>query len=150
MKPTVFASPIAVLAALLYVAAAGASQTQGSNPPKWWQSDLYKRELNLTADQSKHLEEIFQAAVPKQKELKKALDEAEAQFEHLAEQRDQKNAEGQIHRVISARAELMKSHSLMLLEMRFVLSPQQWSKLGALQQQQQKANEKQRASEKVK
>ena len=47
MKPTVFASPIAVLAALLYVAAAGASQAQGSNPPKWWQSDLYKRELNL-------------------------------------------------------------------------------------------------------
>ena len=150
MKPTVLAGPFSILAALLYVVAASASQTQGSNPPKWWQSDLYRRELNLTVDQSRRLEEIFQAAVPKQKELKKALDEAEALFEHLAEQRDQKNAAEQVNRVISARSELMKSHSLMLLEMRFVLTPQQWSKLGALQQQQQKANEKQRASEKGK
>ena len=74
MKPTVLAGPFSILAALLYVVAASASQTQGSNPPKWWQSDLYRRELNLTVDQSRRLEEIFQAAVPKQKELKKALD----------------------------------------------------------------------------
>src|SRR5688572_14692985 len=45
---------------------------------KWWQSDhRFFRELALTQDQSKRLEEIFQAAVPTLKTHKKTLDEAE-------------------------------------------------------------------------
>ena len=39
---------------------------------KWWQSEEYKRELKLTPDQSKKLEDVFQAAVPTLKSLKKA------------------------------------------------------------------------------
>ena len=51
---------------------------------KWWQSEEYKRELRLTTEQSKRLEEIFQAAVPTLKSLKKALDQAESEFERLS------------------------------------------------------------------
>ena len=149
MKSIVFSSSIAVLIALLLAGSPAASQATGSNQGKWWTSDVYKRELSLTADQSRKLEEIFQAAVPNTKPLKKALDEAEALFERFVEQGDKKSAAEQINRVIAARAELMKSHSLMLLEMRFVLTPQQWTKLGKLQQQQQQTGDK-RAVEKPK
>lgn len=145
MKPTVLRGPLVLVAALLCVVGAAASQSQGPNATKWWQSDLYKRELNLTADQSRRLEEIFQKAVPDQKTLKKALDDADAQFERFAEKGDKDKAAEQINKVIAARAELMRSHSLMLLEMRFVLTPQQWTKLGALQQE---ANDKQRVPDK--
>jgi Spy/CpxP family protein refolding chaperone len=137
MKPTAFAAPLTLLALLLSAMAAAASQSQGANPPKWWQSDLYKRELGLKPEQSSKLEEIFQNAVPKQKALKQALDEAEALFEQLAAKRAKKEAAEQLNRVISARAELMKSHGLMLLEMRLELTPEQWTKLGEMQKQQQ-------------
>jgi Spy/CpxP family protein refolding chaperone len=146
MKPTVFAGITALLAATLFIATGTAGEAQGPIvTTKFWTSDVYKRELNITPEQSRRLEEIFQAAVPKQKALKKALDEAEALFEQLAAQGDKKGAAEQINRVIAARGELMKSHSLMLLDMRFELTPEQWTKLGVLQQQ---ANERARAAEK--
>ena len=47
---------IALAAAFLSAVPLGA---QG----KWWQSDRHKRELGLTPEQSRRLEEIFQAAV---------------------------------------------------------------------------------------
>lgn len=124
-----------VLLAALFAAAiapVSASQNQ-SSPPKWWNSPEYQRELNLLPDQSQRLEEIFQAAVPKQKVLKKALDEAEVQLEQYVEQGDKNAATEQISRVVAARADLQTSHALMLLEMRLILTRDQWIKLGALQ-----------------
>ena len=41
-----------LIAALLFLAAPAAAQGF-----KWWQSDLYKRELGLTPEQSRRLEE---------------------------------------------------------------------------------------------
>jgi len=147
MKPTVHAGRFVTLLAVVVLAAVpAANQSQGQNPPKWWSSEQYRRELVLVPDQTKRLEEIFQAAVPTQKALKKTLDEAEAQFERLVEQGDKKGATEQINRVVAARADLQKSHALMLLDMRLILTRDQWTKLGALHQ----ANEKQRSAEKSK
>jgi Spy/CpxP family protein refolding chaperone len=148
MKPTVLAGWFATLLAVVVLATAvpAANQSQGQNPPKWWNSEPYRRELVLLPEQSKRLEEIFQAAVPTQKALKKALDDAEAQFERLVQKGDKQAATEQINRVVAARADLQKSHALMLLDMRWILTPDQWQKLGALNQ----AIEKQRAAEKSK
>ena len=55
---------------------------------------------------------------------------------------DKKAAAEQINRVEAARAELKKSHAFMLLDMRYVLTPDQWTRLGAIHQ----ANEKAKAS----
>jgi hypothetical protein len=41
---------------------------------KWWQSEEYIRELRLTPEQSKKLEEVFQASIPTLKSLKKTLE----------------------------------------------------------------------------
>jgi hypothetical protein len=52
----------------------------------------------------------------------------------------------QIDRVVKARADLIRSHSIMLFRMRRVLSADQWTKLGALsdalERERQKATEK--------
>ena len=101
---------------------------------KWWQSEEYKRELKLTPDQSKKLEDVFQAAVPTLKSLKKALDQAESEFERLLERGDDGSVMDQVERVEAARAELNKSHTLMMLKMKRVLTADQWAKFTAMHQ----------------
>jgi Spy/CpxP family protein refolding chaperone len=101
---------------------------------KWWQSEEYKRELTLTAEQSKKLEEVFQASVPTLKSLKKALDQAESEFERLLERGDDGSVMDQVERVEAARAELNKSHTMMMLRMKRVLTAEQWAKFNAMHQ----------------
>ena len=101
---------------------------------KWWQSEEYKRELKLTPEQSKKLEDVFQAAVPTLKSLKKALDQAESEFERLLERGDDGSVMDQVERVEAARAELNKSHTLMMLKMKRVLNADQWAKFTAMHQ----------------
>ena len=101
---------------------------------KWWQSEDYKRELKLTAEQSKKLEEVFQASVPTLKSLKKALDQAESEFERLLERGDDGSVMDQVERVEAARAELNKSHTMMMLRMKRVLTTEQWTKFNAMHQ----------------
>jgi len=119
-----FAALVAV--ALLFAQPAAA---QGN---KWWQSEQYRRDLGLTTEQSRRLEEIFQAAVPTLKARKKALDLAEAEFERLVERGDDGSVMDQVERVEAARAELNKSHTMMMLSMRRVLTTDQWAKFTAL------------------
>jgi Spy/CpxP family protein refolding chaperone len=139
MKPTVLAGPFATLLTVLLLAAAPSANQSQPNSPRWWNVERIQRELGLTQEQTKKLEEIFQAAVPAQRNLKKALDEEEGQFERLANSGDKKAAAEQINRVEAARAELKKSHAFMLLDMRFVLTSDQWTRLGAIHQASEKA-----------
>jgi len=110
---------------------AGTASAQGF---KWWKSDQYKRELGLTGDQSKRLEDIFQAALPNLRSHKKLLDDAEASFNQLVERGDDKAVMEQVSRVELARGELNKTRTIMLLKMRRTLTTDQWVKLGALHQ----------------
>ena len=101
---------------------------------KWWQSEEYIRELRLTPEQSKKLEEVFQASVPTLKSLKKALDQAESEFERLLERGDDGSVMDQVERVEAARAELNKSHTMMMLRMKRVLTTEQWTRFNAMHQ----------------
>ena len=146
MKPTVFAGRFVVLL-LVSVAliATFVHANQSTNPSKWWTSETYKRELGLTPDQSRKLEEYFQAAAPTLRTQRKALEDAEAQLEKIVTQAEEKVVIEQINRVVSARADLNRSHSIMWFRMRRVLTPEQWVKLGVLTER-----EKQKAAEKPK
>ena len=101
---------------------------------KWWQSDKYKKELGLTADQTRRVEEIFQKALPTLKVQKSALDEAEAKFERLVERGDDKEVMEQVNLVEAARADLNKTRAMMLLGMRKVLTREQWAKFNTMHQ----------------
>jgi Spy/CpxP family protein refolding chaperone len=111
-----------------------ASALPAAGQGKWWQSEEYKRELKLTPEQSRKLEDVFQAAVPTLKSLKKALDQAESEFERLLERGDDGSVMDQVERVEAARAELNKSHTMMMLKMKRVLTPEQWAKFNAMHQ----------------
>ena len=134
----VFATAAVALTALAWIATLSAGQ-QGF---KWWQSDLYKKELQLTAEQTRRMEEIFQKAMPQLKVQKSVLDEAEAKFERLVEKGEDAAVMEQINVVEAARAELNKGRTLMLYGMRKAMTRAQWAKFtklhqAAMQQQQQ-------------
>jgi hypothetical protein len=135
MKPTLSWGRCAALVAALLILAATAS-AQGF---KWWSDEQYRRELGLTQEQSRRLEEIFQMSLPTLKVQKKALDVAETEFERLVERGDDGAVMEQVGRVETARAELNKTRTLMLLKMRRTLTTDQWIKLGALHQAEEKA-----------
>lgn len=124
-------SAVAALTALLAAPAFG----QG----KWWLADQYIKELGLTAEQSKRLEEIFQNAVPTLKAQKRTLDKAEAEFEALIERGSDAAVMEQVNHLETARAELNKTRTMMLLRMKKVLTTDQWAKFTALHQAQQRA-----------
>jgi Spy/CpxP family protein refolding chaperone len=137
MKSTVLGGTLAIVAALLWVVAADATQAPGGGISfKFWQDEQYRRELSLAADQIRRLEEIYQASAPQQKRLMQMVGEAEALLQQRIEQRDEKGAAEQIERVIDVRSDLMRERYKMLLKARFVLSSQQWTKFVDLQQKQ--------------
>jgi Spy/CpxP family protein refolding chaperone len=105
-----------------------------SQQSTWWKSEQYVKELGLTAEQIKRIDEIFQAALPTLRAQKKALDTAEVEFERLVEKGDDGSVMDQVGRVETARAELSKTRTMMLLRMRRVLTTDQWAKFTALQQ----------------
>lgn len=110
---------------------------QGKPAPasvKWWQAEKYKTELGLTAEQTRRIEEVFQKALPKLKVQKTALDDAEAKFERLVERGDDGTVMEQINILEERRAELNKSRTLMLYDMRKLLTREQWAKFTAMHQ----------------
>ena len=118
-------------ACLLAVLATISVDAQGF---KWWQNDRYRAELGLTADQSRRLEEIFQHTQPTLRAQKKAFDAAETEFTRLVENGNDSAVMEQVLNVEAARAELNKTRALMLLRMRRALTTDQWVKLGAMHQ----------------
>lgn len=121
--------------ALLLVWATPASAQRG----KWWQDETFKRELGLTAEQSARLEEIFQKTQPMLRHKMERLERAEAAFDRLVETGDDAAVMGQVEEVESARAELNKERTMMLLRMRRALTTDQWAKFTALAQAQRNA-----------
>ena len=131
MKSSQLLIGTAALVVAVFVWACTPAVAQGF---KWWQSETYKKELGLTTEQVKRLEEIFQKALPTLKAHKATLDEAEVKFERLVERGDDSTVMEQVTVVEAARAELNKARTLMLLSMRKVLTKDQWAKFTALHQ----------------
>ena len=129
MKPTINIRRIAAAFAILLFLAVP-SGAQG----KWWMSDQYKRELALTADQSRRLEEIFQAALPTLRAEKKALDDAEKQFQQAMERGNYSSVMEKVDHLEAARASLNRTRTMMLVNMRRLLTTDQWIKFDAMHQ----------------
>jgi Spy/CpxP family protein refolding chaperone len=122
------------LASAVFLLALLASVSVDAQGFKWWQNERYRAELGLTADQSKRLEEIFQSTAPTLRTQKKAFDAAETEFGRLVENGNDSAVMEQVLNVEAARAELNKTRALMLLRMRRALTTDQWVKLGAMHQ----------------
>jgi len=125
--------PVVLLVLSATGAVAWGQPPQGLQQPrwKWWQDQKSKAELNLTAEQSARIEEIFQASFPKLREGYDELDRLEQKVskEMSADQTTEAELLRQVDAIESVRSELSKTRTLMLFRMRRVLSPEQRAKL---------------------
>ena len=120
-----------VLALLLVSLPAPALAQRG----KWWNDERFRTELGLTPEQSARLEEIFQKTQPVLRQRMQALEAAEDEFDRLVEKGDDSSVRDYVGTVETARAELNKTRTVMLLRMRRSLTADQWAKFTALADQ---------------
>ena len=102
---------------------------------KWWQDEQFRRELSITEEQSVRLEAIFQKHQPTLRERMQALNQAQEQLDRLIEKGDDASVLEYVGVVETARAELNKTRTVMLLRMRRALTAEQWARFTALADQ---------------
>ena len=134
MTLSILSRRFALVAAAVVGAAILSAPVASAQGFKWWQSEMFTRELGLTAEQSAKIEAIFQKTVPVLRQEKDTLDRAQADFNQMIEASDDAQVMAQVGVVEIARSELNKSRTMMLLRMRRVLTPDQRVKFVMLQQ----------------
>jgi len=102
-------------------------------PGMWWKNPEIAQKLNLTDDQKKKMDEIFQQSRLQLIDLKAAVEKQEALLEPMlaANPPDTNKVLAQVDHVVAARAELEKAVARMLLSIRGVLTADQWAKIQA-------------------
>jgi periplasmic protein CpxP/Spy len=100
---------------------------------RWWGNPELAQKLGLTADQIKKMDDILQQHRLRLVDLHATLDKEELMLEPMvsADQPDETKLLAQIDKVAQARAELEKANARMLLDIRRVLTQDQWQKLKA-------------------
>ncbi len=100
-------------------------------PGMWWHNPDLIQKLNLTPDQQKQMDEILQQSRPQLMELRSALQKQEFQMRPMlsANPPDTNKILAQIDQTAQARAELEKATAKMLLGIRNLLTPDQWTRL---------------------
>jgi Spy/CpxP family protein refolding chaperone len=99
----------------------------------WWKSPEIAARIGLTADQQKKMEDIFIQSRVQLIDLHATIEKEQLLPEPLmnANPIDQPKAIAQIDKVADTRAALEKTNAKMLLSIRGVLTPDQWTKLQA-------------------
>jgi Spy/CpxP family protein refolding chaperone len=97
----------------------------------WWKNPTVVQTLGLTPDQTKKMDDIFQKSRLELIDLKANVEKQNALLEPLlsANPPDMTRTMAQIDKVAQARADLEKANARMLLGIRVVLTPEQWTKL---------------------
>lgn len=97
----------------------------------WWKNPNLVQRIGLSADQTKKMDDIFQQTRLQLVDLKANLEKQNLLLEPMlsANPVDQAKALAQIDKVAQARADLEKANAKMLLGIRAVLTPDQWTKL---------------------
>jgi Spy/CpxP family protein refolding chaperone len=102
-------------------------------PGMWWKNPGIVQKLTLTPEQTKKMDDIFQAARIQLIDLHANVEKQNVLLEPMlsANPPDTAKALAQIDKVAQARADLEKADAKMLLGIRGVLTPDQWTKLRA-------------------
>lgn len=100
-------------------------------PGIWWKNPDLIQKLSITADQQKRMDDIFQQSRIQLIDLKANVEKQEVLLEPMlaANPPDTNKILAQIDKAAQARAELEKANARMLLGIRTVLTPDQWTKL---------------------
>jgi Spy/CpxP family protein refolding chaperone len=100
-------------------------------PGIWWRNPDLIQKLTLSADQQKRMDDIFQQSRIQLVHIKAGLEEQQILLEPMlnANPLDSAKTMAQIDHIADTRAELEKANAKMLLGIRGVLTPDQWTKL---------------------
>jgi Spy/CpxP family protein refolding chaperone len=109
------------------------SQLRIGPPGIWWKNPDIIQKLTITPDQQKRMDDIFQQSRLQLIDLKAAVEKQEVLLEPMlaANPPDTNKVLAQIDKAAQARAELEKANARMLLGIRTILTPDQWTKLQA-------------------
>src|SRR5215469_7441511 len=98
---------------------------------RWWNNPKIVEKLNLTEDQRKAMDAIYQQHREQLIDLRAAVEKAEVGMEPMvsADQPNESAVLAQIDKVAQARAELEKANARFLFELRAKLTPDQWKQV---------------------
>jgi Spy/CpxP family protein refolding chaperone len=98
---------------------------------RWWNDSKVVEKLNLTEDQRKAMDGIYQQHREQLIDLRAAVEKAEVAMEPMvsADQPNESAILAQIDKVAQARAELEKANARFLFELRSKLTPDQWKQV---------------------
>ncbi len=102
-------------------------------PGMWWKNPDLVTKLTITADQQKRMDDILQQSRIQLVHIKATLEEDQILLEPMlnANPPDSAKTLAQIGKIADTRADLEKANAKMLLGIRTVLTPDQWTKLQA-------------------
>jgi len=105
-----------------------AAQMPETPPGKWWKRPRVVQVLKLTPDQQDRLEEIFARNRRAFVDLKAEVEKSQIDVEELVAKKDSdpKRVAAAVDALEQSRMRLRKSVTMMFLEQRAVLTPQQW------------------------
>lgn len=106
-------------------------------PMAWWKDSHLSQQLNLTDTQKAKLEQTFTEHKIQLIDLRATLEKEETRLQPLIEsdRLDESQVSAQLDKVIAARGQLEKATAMMSLDMRKILTQDQWKKLQAVQSQ---------------
>ncbi len=101
----------------------------------WWKNSDLVKELGVSEEQVQKMDKVFQDNRIQLVDAKTALEREEVRLRPMMEayNPDGQQIAAQIDKVASARAQLEKTNAMMLVEIRRVLTQEQWKKLQSLQ-----------------
>ncbi len=97
----------------------------------WWKNPRIAERLGLTADQTRKMDDIVEHSRLDLIDLRANLEKQQVMLGPIMDANpvDMAKASAQIDKVANARADLEKANAKMLLSIRGVLTPDQWTKL---------------------
>jgi Spy/CpxP family protein refolding chaperone len=100
-------------------------------PGMWWKNPMVVQRLTLTPEQTRKMDDIFQQSRLQLIDLKANVEKQQVLLEPMisANPPNTAKAMAQIDKVADARANLEKANARMLLGIRGVLTPDQWTNL---------------------
>lgn len=121
---------VAAAGLIVLVAAPAAPQDRH----KWWADERSRQEIGLSTEQAARAEEIFQASLPRLRELKSELDTLEAELNALIRENkaDESVVASKIDGVEHVRSEMSKTRVLMLYRIHRLLTGEQQERFKAM------------------
>ena len=99
----------------------------------WWKNPMVAQQIGITPEQQKKMDDILQQSRLQLIDLKANVERQEVLLRPMLDANPPDTAQvlAQVDKLAQARADLEKSNARMLLGIRTVLTPEQWTKLQA-------------------